>query len=158
MLRVLITAIAAAALLGVPPHATAQDKHDMKATAATSLEWSPIQPPGFNPGTEIVVIHGDPSVPDKPYTLRLRFPDGYRFPAHYHPKAENLTVLSGTFLLRMGATESGELKAYMPGDYLHVPATQPHWGGARGTTVIQLHGEGPFEILLANPAASGSSR
>lgn len=156
MLRVLIAASATAALLAAPPRATAQEKHDMKATAAKSLEWSPIQPTGFKPGTEIAVIHGDPAVADQPYTVRLRFPDGYRFPAHFHPKAENVTVLSGTFLLRMGATESGELTTYMPGDYLHIPATQPHWGGARGTTVIQLHGEGPFEILLAKPAASGN--
>lgn len=158
MFRVLIAATAAAALLGVPPHATAQDKHDMKATTEKSLEWSPIQPPGFTAGMEIAVIHGDPAAADQPYTVRLKFKDGYRFPAHFHPKAENVTVLSGTFLLRMGATESGELTTYMPGDYLHIPPMQPHWGGARGATVLQLHGEGPFEILLANPAASGSSR
>jgi quercetin dioxygenase-like cupin family protein len=46
----------------------------------------------------------------------------------------------------------------MPGDYLHIPATQPHWGGAHGTTVIQRHGEGPFETLLAKPAASANNR
>jgi quercetin dioxygenase-like cupin family protein len=155
MLRTLTAAIVVAGLLWVPPHATAQD-HDMKATTAKSLEWSPIQPPGFSPGMEIAVIHGDPAVADQPYTVRLKFQDGYRFPAHYHPKAENVTVLSGTFLLRMGATESGELTTYMPGDYLHIPATQPHWGGTRGATVVQLHGEGPFQIMLAKPAASGS--
>lgn len=105
MLRALIAAAGAAALLAVPPHATAQEQHDMKATTAKSLEWSPIQSTGFKPGTEIAVIHGDPAVADQPYTLRLRFPDGFRFPAHFHLKAENVTVLSGTFLLRMGATE-----------------------------------------------------
>lgn len=126
----------------------------MAATDADSLQWGPIQPTGFDAGMEIAVIHGDPAVADAPYTLRLRFPDGYRFPAHYHPKAENLTVLSGRLLLRMGRSEGGELTTYMPGDYIHIPGTQPHYGGAAGATVIQLHGEGPFEVLLANPVAT----
>jgi quercetin dioxygenase-like cupin family protein len=65
-----------------------------------------------------------------------------------------VTVLSGTFLLSMGKTENEELTAYSAGDYLHIPPTQPHFGGARGATMIQLHGEGPFEILLSNPEAA----
>ncbi|HSJ63500.1 MAG TPA: cupin domain-containing protein [Gemmatimonadaceae bacterium] len=152
MLRVLSAATAAVALLGVPVLAAAQGQHSMTAKSAAALEWSPIQPTGFDPGMEITVIEGDPEAADKPYTLRLRLKDGYRFPAHYHPKAENVTVLSGTFLLAMGSTPSDQLKTYAPGDFLHIPPSQPHYGGARGVTVIQLHGDGPFEIILAKPA------
>jgi hypothetical protein len=35
-----------------------------------------------------------------------------------------------------------------------MPATRPHFGGARGATVIQLHGQGPFKIELAQPASN----
>lgn len=159
MLRVCIAAIVAAALLGVPARTGAQAKHAMITKSATSLEWSPIQPAGFDAGMEIAVLEGDPAAANQSYTLRLRFKDGYRFPAHYHPNAENLSVLSGTLLLRMGATDDGEMKEYAPGDFLHIPATEPHSGGARGVTVIQLHGQGPFDIMLAKAAnSSGGNR
>jgi quercetin dioxygenase-like cupin family protein len=158
MIRFIATATVATALLGAPGLVFAQDAHSMSATRTASLEWAPIQPPGFDAGMEFAVVLGDPSAADQPYTLRLSFPDGYRFPAHYHPNAENVTVLSGTFLLGMGATVTDEVTAYEPGDYLHVPATKPHYGGARGATVIQLHGVGPFDILLADPAGGGAGR
>ena len=135
-----------------PAAATAPATVDnVMKTVSGPLQWAPIQPEGFEPGMEIATLYGDPAVPDQPYTIRLRFEDGYRFPAHYHPKTENLTVLSGTFLLEMGATASDNLKSYVPGDYLYLPPNQPHYGGATGQTVIQLHGEGPFEIKLGAP-------
>jgi hypothetical protein len=36
----------------------------------------------------------------------------------------------------------------MPGDYLRIEGKHPHFGGAKGATVIQLHGQGPFTIEL----------
>jgi quercetin dioxygenase-like cupin family protein len=67
---------------------------------------------------------------------------------------ENLTVLSGTLLLAMGErADEAKLKTYGPGDYLHMPATRPHFGGARGATVIQLHGQGPFKIELVQASS-----
>ncbi len=142
-----IRIVVIAALLAFTVGAQAQ-KPEMKAVAGTSLTWTDMEVPGFNPGMKIAALVGDPSVADQAYTVRLKFPDGYRFPAHYHPKAENVTVLSGTFLLEMGPNPTGKTTTYMPGDYLFIPPTMPHSGGATGETVIQLHGMGPFEILL----------
>jgi len=63
--------------------------------------------------------------------------------------AENLTVLSGTFLLGMGEkTDDSKLVTYKPGAFLYIPGKMPHFGGAKGATVIQLHGEAPFKIEL----------
>jgi quercetin dioxygenase-like cupin family protein len=113
------------------------------------LKWKPITPPGFKKGTEIAVVRGDPAAEDQPYVIRLRFPNGYRFPAHWHPVDENLTVLQGTFLLAMGEHANGsQLHRYHPGDYLFIEARHPHFGGASGETVIQLHGSGPFKIIV----------
>lgn len=115
------------------------------------IMFEPIEVPGFDSGMEIAVIHGDPMAAAGDYTLRLAFPDGYRFPSHYHPVAEHLTVLEGTFLLAMGATigDDSTLAEYGPGVFLYLPARDPHYGGATGETVIQLHGQAPFEILLS---------
>jgi uncharacterized protein (TIGR02246 family) len=121
---------------------------DMTMNAAAGLSFQPLDVPGFKTGMQVAVIHGDP-MGKGDYTIRLKFPAGYMFPAHYHPNAEHLTVLSGTFLLSMGEKEGGTLREYLPGDFLYIPPRKPHYGGAKSETVIQLHGIGPFEIKLA---------
>lgn len=139
-----------AALLVLSVSARAQAP-GMQHIAGSKLMWTDLDVPGFAKGMKMAPIVGDPAIADQPYTLRLKFPAGYRFPAHFHPKAENLTVLSGTFLLEMGPRETGKFMRYAPGDYLFIPPDNPHSGGAVGETVIQLHGIGPFEIKLVNP-------
>ncbi len=145
--------LAAVMLFGAAP-LIAQNGHDMApmhAVDAGALTWVDLDVPGFDAGMKLGVIHGDPGVAG-PYTIRLSFPPGYRFPAHWHPMAENLTVLSGTLMLGMGDTvDDTKLKSYGAGDFLHIPAKHPHFGGARGATVIQLHGTGPFTIELSKP-------
>lgn len=121
----------------------------MAAIRGDALKWGPVEVPGFAPGLELAVVAGDPAKP-APYTLRLRFPSDYAFPAHWHPMTENLTVLSGQFLLAMGETrDDAALQTYGPGDYLLLPGRMPHYGRVNGPTVVQLHGMGPFEIKLA---------
>ena len=134
----------------VPSTAFGQDAEGPMTTMvmAEDLEYAPIEVPGFDSGMQIAGLYGD-FMAEGPYALRLSFPDGYRFPPHFHPMAENLTVLEGTLLLAMGeAADEGRLARYGVGDFLNIPAEHPHYGGASGYTVIQLHGEGPFEILL----------
>ncbi len=145
-----IGSFAAAALLGIVvcvPKASAQtaESTKMEITGAAGLKWTPLVVPGFPSGGKMAVLHGNPGG-DGDYTLRLKFPSGYEFPLHWHPGGEHLTVLSGSFHLGM----QGEKKAknYVPGDFLYIPGRMSHFGGARGTTVIQLHGTGPFAINL----------
>lgn len=149
-----------AAFLAIPALALAQapdgaqEKAMHKIVKSDAVMFEPIEVPGFDPGMEIAVLQGEPMDGEGMYTLRLKFPDGYRFPAHYHPRAEHVTVLSGTFLLAMGETEDYEaVKTYAPGAYMYIPSEDPHFGGATGETVIQLHGEAPFEILLVEPVS-----
>ena len=126
---------------------------DVHMVANSSLSWSDFAPPGFDPGMKLAVISGDPGKPG-PYTVRLMFPAGYRFPVHWHPGAENLTVVSGTFQLGMGNTANwGELKNYGPGDYIYIPPRHAHFGGspASAASVIQLHGQGPFQVIVGAP-------
>lgn len=139
-----------AGLLSVSEPANAQDSPStavMHAVAAADLGWTDVEVPGFLPGLKMSPVHGDPSVADEPYTLRLLFPDGYRFPPHWHPRAENVTVLEGRFRLAMGDEfDENALESYSPGDYLFIAAENPHFGNVEGRTVLQLHGMGPFEI------------
>lgn len=124
---------------------------NMAMSGGSSLKWDDLKVTGFDPGAKIAVVHGDPSGTGD-YTIRLTFPDGYRFPVHWHPKAEHLTVVSGSFLLGMGTkADEKALKTYGPGDFLYLPAKNTHFGGAKGVTVVQLHGLGPFTINLGTP-------
>jgi uncharacterized protein (TIGR02246 family) len=137
-----------------PLVATVGDPTEMEIVGAADLKWVPLELPGFMPGLQMVVIHGDPSSTGH-YTLRLRFPDGYNFPSHWHPKGEHITVVRGTFKLGMGVREGAEpLKFYKTGDFLYIPAKMPHFGGATGITEIQLHGEGPFAVELSAQSSS----
>ena len=127
------------------------DMSDAQMLASANVAWADFRPPGFDPGVKLAVLHGDPSKKGD-YTLRLQFPDGYKFPVHWHPGGEHLTVLSGTFLLGMGSSNDwNAVRSYGPGDFVYAPARNPHYGGARGTTVVQLHGDGPFQLILGAP-------
>lgn len=137
-----------------PPGAQQQHAPMMMDFDARATKWNDIDVPGFPAGMKIAALHGDPDKAGEFYTLRLRFPDGYAFPAHWHPMAENVTVIMGTFYLGMGdKVVEGAGKRYIAGDFLNVPAKMPHFGHVRGETVIQLHGVGPFQIMLASAAA-----
>ena len=119
---------------------------------ADKVAFAPIEVPGFQSGMKIAVINGDPNAESGAYVIRLEFPDGYKFPPHWHPMAENVTVLSGTFILGMGnKADNAKLVTYSPGAFMSIPAKMAHFGGAKGATVVQLHGQAPFKIELVNP-------
>ena len=120
---------------------------------AAAVKFSPFEVPGFPSGIQLAAIHGNPNAASGSYVVRLSFPDGYKFPAHWHPNAENLTVLSGELVLAMGDKEgAGTPETYAAGTFIYIPGKEAHYGGAKGATVIQLHGQAPFKIMLAGQA------
>jgi len=153
IVAVLAITISAAPITAQTPRDTVSFDVDttMAASMNTAVQWTDLKAEGFNPGAKLAVIHGNPAGTGD-YTVRLQFPDGYRFPVHWHPKAEHVTVLTGSFILGMGGTVNASAeKTYGPGDFLYLPARHPHFGGAKGVTTIQLHGMGPFTINLGVP-------
>lgn len=135
------------------PTTAAAPMEMVKMQANNALTWGDFNPAGFDPGMKLAVLEGDPGKP-APYVVRLQFPAGYRFPVHWHPSIENLTVVSGSFQLAMGNTADwSALKTYGPGDFIYIPPKHAHFGGsaAQGPSVIQLHGVGPFVVNLGAP-------
>ena len=49
----------------------------------------------------MAVLQGDPGTSNL-FTVRLRFPDGYKIAPHTHPTDEYVTVVAGTFRVGMG--------------------------------------------------------
>ena len=124
--------------------------HEMLADAY-AVKWRPST--GLPPGASSAVITGDPAKSGQEFIVRLRLPDGYRIAPHWHPNDEHITVLSGTFLAGMG-TEFDE-HALVPlrvGGYMRMPARSPHFIMAKGETIVQLHGIGPFFTTFVNAA------
>lgn len=115
------------------------------------IQWGPA-PPIFPKGAEFAVLQGDPSKAEE-FTVRLRFPNGYKIPPHTHPTAENVTVLKGTFLAGMGEQfVESSMKAFGRDAFASIPANHAHYAMARGQTIVQVHAIGPFQLTYVNPA------
>ena len=79
-------------------------------------------------------------------------PDGYSIPAHWHKKAENVTVISGTFNIGMGdKLDKSKGEALGPGGFFAATPKMRHYAWASGETVIEVSGIGPFDITYVDP-------
>jgi quercetin dioxygenase-like cupin family protein len=95
------------------------------------------------PGLEQLNLVGDPTKPG-PYTLRLKFPKGYRIAPHTHPDSREVTILSGVFATGYGESfDNARLKILPAGSFYTEPANVPHYIEIEEDTVLQVSGTGP---------------
>ena len=114
------------------------------------IQWQP-GPRSLPKGALIAVLEGDPGR-EGPFVFRLKLPDGYRVPPHTHPKTERVTVISGTFNIGMGDIFDQHATQPMPaGTYGFWQSGMVHFVWAKGETVLQFHGMGPWSIHYVNP-------
>src|SRR5713226_8801385 len=66
-----------------------------------TLKWAPA-PNSLPSGAEVAVLDGDMSKKGSLFTIRIRMPDGYKVPPHFHPADEHVTVLSGALYMGLG--------------------------------------------------------
>jgi quercetin dioxygenase-like cupin family protein len=115
------------------------------------IQWGPA-PPMLQPGAQFAVLAGDPGKAG-PFIIRLKLPDGYKIMPHWHPTAENVTVISGEFHAGMGDKfDESSMTALPAGSIAVMPAHHNHYAMAKGETVVQVHGAGPFKLTYVNPA------
>jgi len=121
------------------------------ATPVAAVKWMDA-PPELPRGAKLAVISGNPAHPE-PFTLRLQMPDGYTIAPHTHPTDEHVTVLSGTLRAAMGNTwDDKALGDFPAGSYANMATGMAHYVKAKGATVVQVHGVGPFVVNYVNPA------
>ena len=119
--------------------------------AAADLKWSD-GPPALPAGSKIAVLTGDPGKAG-PFTIRLKFPTGYKVPPHTHPTVENVTVISGTFGLGSGPKfDEAAAHELTAGGFAVMPAGMEHFASCKSECVVQIHSMGPFEVKYVNPA------
>ena len=109
-------------------------------------------PPSLTKGAKVALLEGNPTL-EGPFTMRLQLPDGFSIQPHWHPAVEHVTVISGTFNLGMGEKfdKSGG-RALAGGSFAFMPPGMRHFAWAKGETVVQVHGMGPWKINYVNPA------
>lgn len=114
------------------------------------IKWG-AAPPVLPKGSKIAVLNGDPSKAG-PFTIRLMMPGNYKIAPHWHSQDENLTVISGTLGLGLDDKMGGMVHDLKAGGYHFLPAKTHHYAIAKGQTVVQVSGEGPFDITYLNAA------
>ena len=141
----------AALLLSIAGFASYAQTPARSHASEPDIKWGPA-PAVFPPGAQMAVLQGDPSG-NAVFTVRLRFPDGYKLAAHTHPTDEQVTVISGTFRIGMGKTfDTKGMLTLNAGGFATAPANMPHYAAAQGETVVQVHAVGPFVLTYVNPA------
>ncbi len=134
-----------------------QESHVDMFAGPAGVNWGPA-PPALPEGAQIAVLSGDPSK-KAPFVIRLKMPANYQIPAHHHPTAENVTVLSGSFHAGMGdKLDQSKAQTFEPGGFAALPANMNHYAWAASDTVIQVHGDGPFAIVYVNPSDDPSAK
>jgi hypothetical protein len=127
--------------------AAAAPKHVMIADA--DLKWGPT-PEGLPPGGQLAVLDGDPGKAGL-FSIRIKLPDGYMVPPHWHPTDEHVTVLSGNLMVGIGSKwDDSALHNTGAGTYAKMPRRMNHYVKTKGETVFQLTAMGPFVITYVN--------
>ena len=136
-------------VLAVDEKPMAKSEHVM--FAAADLKWGD-GPAALPAGAKMAVLSGDPKAAGV-FTIRLKFPTGFKVPPHTHPTDEHVTVLSGTLAMGKGPkfdeTAAHEMAA---GGFSVMPAGTEHFAVCKSECVVQVHAMGPFEVKYVNPA------
>jgi anti-sigma factor ChrR (cupin superfamily) len=160
----LVLLIASLALAQSTTHKSAKKGASAKSAASAptvstpdSIKWGD-PPPILAPGAQFAVLSGNPTATG-PYVIRLKMPDGYKIMPHWHPTTENVSVISGEFHVGMGDKfEESGMHALPSGSFVAMPPHMHHYGVAKGETVVQVHGQGPFKLTYVNPSDDPSKK
>ncbi|HZR04106.1 MAG TPA: cupin domain-containing protein [Burkholderiales bacterium] len=135
-------------IVSVPAAAQAADASQVFINS-NEIKWGDA-PPSVPKGAKIAVLYGDPGKPG-PFVIRLMAPAGYKIPPHWHSQTENLTIISGALYLGEGdKMDTAHAHALKAGGYHYLPAKAHHYAFTKVATVVQVHGDGPFDINYVN--------
>ena len=153
MTRTMLTILCLCATLLV-----AQNGAPHNAFTPDQVSWGPV-PAFVAPGAQLAVLEGDPTASSGDYTIRLKMPDGYKIAPHWHPKRENVTVVSGDFKVGMGDQfDVSKMMTFPAGSFAYLDPQMHHYAMATGEVIVQVHGESPLQFNYVNPADDPSRK
>ena len=149
--------VATTLIIGLTGTVVAQD-HKTHAIPADALQWGPAPP---------VLPEGRPdgrscrgSWEAGAICCAAEDAFGLQIPAHQHPSAEAVTVISGDFRFGMGdKLDETQAQKLGPGGFVDLPANMNHYAfGGSGEVIVQINSEGPFGDKYVNPAETIRAR
>jgi len=147
----LVLLLAVLADLAASSPAAAADADTTAFVHAKDIVFGPA-PPALPAGARIAVLLGNPSA-EGPFVIRLMLPKGYRIPPHSHSRDEQVTVISGTMYLGMGDVfDPATARGLAAGGFHALRAGTRHYAFAKQPTIVQVSGNGPFDITYVKPA------
>lgn len=124
---------------------------EKNAFTPDAIQYGPA-PSFVAPGAQLAVLEGNPMASSGDYTIRLKMPDGFRIAPHWHPKRENVTVISGTLKVGMGDRfDEGTMLSFPAGSFAYLDPDMHHYVMANGEVVVQVHGMAPVQFNYVNP-------
>ena len=124
---------------------------EKNAFTPDTIQYGPA-PSFMAPGAQLAVLEGNPMAPSGDYTVRLKMPDGYRIAPHWHPKRENVTVISGTFKVGMGDRfDEASMMSFPAGSFAYLDPDMHHYAMTSGEVVVQIHGTSPVQFNYVKP-------
>ncbi|HEX6503674.1 MAG TPA: cupin domain-containing protein [Terriglobales bacterium] len=142
-------------LLGI---ALAHSGSARNAFAADQIQFGPA-PAFLQPGAQLAVLEGDPGASSGDFTVRLKMPADYKIAPHWHPKRENVTVISGALKVGMGDKfDSSKMGTFAAGSFAYLDPDMHHYVMASGETVVQVHGMSPLQFNYVNPEDDPSKK
>jgi len=147
-----------------PLHPTARPASKPKpappknAFTPDEVQYGPA-PAFLSPGAQLAVLEGNPMGATGDYTVRMKIPDGYKIAPHWHPKRENVTVISGTLKVGMGDKfDESKMMSFGAGSFAYLDPNMHHSAMGSGETVVQIHGMAPLKINYINPSDDPSKK
>jgi hypothetical protein len=128
------------------------------AFAPDQIKYGP-PPPFIAPGATLAVVEGNPMGTSGDFTIRLKMPAGYKIAPHWHPKRENVTVISGNFKVGMGDKfDESKMMTFPAGSFAYLDPDMHHYAMASGEVVVQVHGMAPLQFNYVNPGDDPSKK
>lgn len=115
------------------------------------IKWGDC-PPVIPPGAQCAVIEGDTAAPNALFAYRLKMPDNFRIPPHFHPADEHVLVISG--ILNVGTGNRVDIAAthsLSPGGFMVMPKGASHFAWTKGETIVHVYAIGPWGLTYVNP-------
>lgn len=113
---------------------------------ADNIRWAD-GPATMPAGTKIAVLENHPQKAGL-FTMRIKAPAGMKLMPHKHPRPERVTVISGAVFVGFGeAFDRAKAVKFPAGSFYVNPADTPHFIFMDEETVIQINGEGPWQVL-----------
>jgi quercetin dioxygenase-like cupin family protein len=151
MKRTLMVVLSATLLL-------AQSGKPQNTFTPDQIKYGP-PPPFIAAGAQLAVLEGNPAASTGDFTVRLKMPDGYKIAPHWHPKRENVTVVSGNFKVGMGDNfDESKMTTFAAGSFAYLDPDMHHYAMASGPCIVQVHGMSPLQFNYVNPADDPSKK